>query len=195
MGLNYSGAPAESLKALQTRTRALAGSRDALLHGLASLDAADASLPHRVYQLALDSLIQGKGLGDAVLVGWRYIVSKAASPVAIEVACDPSAQRHQFSSIHQGPHVEETRARFDEAQNHPHVSAGSYELNLLRIPALRVVALWLRSQSGDADLLIPLAPSHPALQAGHAYTASELVALLKQPAIETSKFDVRPRSR
>lgn len=195
MGLKHSDAPAESLKALETRARALAGSHDTVLHSLAALKAADASLPHRVYQLGLDSLVQGKGLGDALLVGWRYIVSKEASPVAIEVSYDPSAQSHQLSSIHQGPHVEETRARFDEAQRHPRVSAGSYELNLLRIPALRVVTLWLRSQSADTDLLIPLAPSHPVLQAGHAYTASEMVALLKQPAIETSRFDVRPRSR
>jgi hypothetical protein len=47
----------------------------------------------------------------------------------------------------------------------------------------------------QTDLLIPLAPSHPVLQAGHVCTASELVALLMQPAIETSRFDVRPRSR
>jgi len=152
------------------------------------------TLPMPVYVLGLDSLVARRNLGDAELIGWRYIIDKGVgTKVAAEVAYDPSTKMHAFSSLNEGSFVDDTPIRVAAARAAPGVAQGDYELRLLRIPALYVVALWLKDRHGNADLVVPLAPCPTPLTAGHAYSVTEVETLLAQPAASRLQFDDRPK--
>jgi hypothetical protein len=52
----------------------------------------------------------------------------------------------------------------------------------LRLPAVYLMALWLKDRSEDDDLLVPLAPTPPGVEPGRSYDESELFALLRDQA-------------
>jgi hypothetical protein len=152
------------------------------------------TLPTPVYVLGLDSLINGRGLADARLVGWRYIIDKGTgATVAAEVGYDHGTAQHAFSSLNQGSFVDDTPVQVSAAQRAPEVASGDYELRLLRIPALYLVALWLKDRNGTEDRLVPLAPSQPPLTAGRIYPVAEVEKLLEPQAADRLKFDDRPK--
>ncbi|WP_218006173.1 hypothetical protein, partial [Nocardia tenerifensis] len=70
------------------------------------------------------------------------------------LAPDGSQEMSQFT---EGPFVLATDQTLKTVQKLPQLSAAGFELRLLRIPALYVMALWLHAPM--ADLLVPLAPS------------------------------------
>lgn len=153
------------------------------------------TLPMPVYVVGLDSIVAQRGLADAKLASWRYIIDKGVGKkVAAEVGFDHATARHQFSSLNEGSFADDTPVRVHAAQQLPAVVAGDYELRLLRIPALYVVALWLVDKQGHADRIVPLAPSPPPLSPGHAYTIGELEAQLAPQAASKLQFDDRPQS-
>jgi len=64
---------------------------------------------------------------------------------------------------------------------------------MLRIPALYVIALWLKERISKGDLLVPLEPTHPAFTPGRIYTANEFEATLRRVA-EEQQSAVPPRA-
>ena len=67
------------------------------------------------------------------------------------------------------------------AQALPQVGLGSFELRLLRIPALYVMALWLHTPAAIGELLLPLAPT-PIGTAGVPSPVGDLVPVLSSQA-------------
>ena len=51
-------------------------------------------------------------------------------------------------------------------QQAPDIGSQSFELAQLRIPALHVKAVWLKGKAGTSDVIIPVAPTDPALYSG-----------------------------
>jgi hypothetical protein len=86
-----------------------------------------------------------------------------------------------------------TLAALDRARSA--VTTGSFELRVLRIPALYVMALWLHGESGNRDVVIPMAPTHHLLEPGRAYEGGEFTSTLAPAASERLEFDDSPRSR
>jgi hypothetical protein len=58
------------------------------------------------------------------------------------------------------------------------VGAASYEVRLLRFSAIALMALWLKPDSGAADIIYPLAPAPDGLQAERAYAVDEFLAAI-----------------
>ncbi len=134
------------------------------------------SQPHPVYDLRADAVAGGRGLESAVFTGFRYLVQDHDQPVAAaEVQVDASGNATLLSHINYGPYVGSTARGFTEVAALSPVGAGSYETRLLRFSAVSVMALWLKSDAGGADIIYPLSPAPDFLQVGRAYSADEFI--------------------
>lgn len=144
--------------------------------GLAGVAAAEIalSLPHPVYDLTREDLAEGRGLSAARQTGWRCLVSRGDGSVAAVEAplgppplpprpggppVPPSAPAEPAEShVNTGPFVAATEVALKLAEAHPEVLLHPFELRLLRITALHVMALWLVPDGGGPGLVVPLAP-------------------------------------
>lgn len=136
--------------------------------------------PHEVFTLGLTDLVAGKGLDAAKPTGWRYLVQEDDKVLASaeSVAVGP-ANEHVFSAFNEGSFVASSASAIRAVREIPEVERGDFELRLLNVPGLYVLALWLHSVQGKADLLVPLAPSPVEAAAGKPVPAA---ALLKELA-------------
>ena len=82
----------------------------------------------------------------------------------------------------EGPFVSATAAAIASAEQDPRLAGGDYEVRLLRIPALYFMALWLKDNRGDGDVLIPLVPIPPPFDAGHTYPPGDVLSELAAEA-------------
>lgn len=133
--------------------------------------------PHRMFEIDLADLAEGRGLETARPVGWRWLVHDGAHTVgAVEVA--DSGTGHPVARFTEGPFTTCTDAAVATVRTLPQIERGYYELRLLHIPGLYTVALWLADLVGWQDLLVPLAPAPPGVQPLRPYPAEELADLL-----------------
>ena len=151
-------------------TKALRGARK---------DQLDVSTPHQVFTIGLDDITSGGGLDRAHLVGWRYLVEDSGQLIAsAETTLAPDGT-HEVSQFTEGPFVAATDKAVKAVRKLPQLEAAGFELRLLRIPALYVMALWLHAPA--TDLLVPLAPS-PIGKEGKPMPAAEFFADLSELA-------------
>lgn len=138
------------------------------------------SAPHAIFDLGVDDLAAGRGLEAARPGGWRYLVASrggAVSAAEIGAASDSAAQ------VNSGPFVAATELAMAAAEALPAVVARDHEPRLLRVVALHLMALWLKSDDpSHSDLVIPLPPSPPFVTPGKPYPAGELLEALREPA-------------
>jgi len=138
--------------------------------------------PHQIFSLGLADLAAGKGLEAAKPTGWRYLVQSGENALAsAETAVTPAGAEHVFSAFNSGRLVASTVEAIRTAQGLPHVSQGSFELRLLRVPALYFTALWMHGAQGTDDILIPLDPS-PGVTTGKPVPAATLLPELASKA-------------
>src|SRR5690349_5162406 len=63
-----------------------------------------AALPHMVYVMRNDAIAQGRNVGDASLVAWRFLIQYGTQTLgAIELSCDSRGQNLRFASLDTGP--------------------------------------------------------------------------------------------
>jgi hypothetical protein len=134
------------------------------------------SPPHAVYDLRADAVAKGGGLASATATGFRYLVkSGGASVAAGEVLADAGGAATLLANINYGPYVEATEKALTQAAKLPAVGAGSFEVRLLRFSAIAMMALWLKSDSGGADIIYPLDPAPLPLQAENPYSTADFI--------------------
>lgn len=151
-------------------TKALRGARKERL---------DLSTPHQVFTIALDDITSGGGLDRAQPVGWRYLVEDGGQLVASAETAPAPDGTQEVSQFTEGPFVAETDKAVKAVRRLPQLAAAGFELRLLRIPALYVMALWLHAPL--TDLVVPLAPS-PFRKEGKPMPAAEFLADLSELA-------------
>jgi hypothetical protein len=150
---------------------------------------------HPVYNVGLDALTAGRPLIEAQQTGWRYLVhSDGATVASSEVSVDSAGRPTAFARVNEGPFVGATVQALGQIGQRPEVAQGNYEIRLLKVPALYVVALWLKDLNGDRDLVIPLAPAPPYLVPGRAYVHTDFLKLLIEPARQRLGFDDSPQT-
>lgn len=142
--------------------------------------------PHDVYSLGLRDLAGGASLDAATVVGRRFIVMDGDQPIASAEVADQDGSGFQAN---EGPYVESTAAAIERAERDPELADDDYEVRLLRIPALYVVALWLKNERGGADVLIPLDPAPAPLEAGRKYEPAEVLRAVVEAARARLAFD------
>ncbi|HYX84838.1 MAG TPA: hypothetical protein VE777_07695 [Gaiellales bacterium] len=152
--------------------------------------------PHPVHNLGLDDLVKGARLADAPRTAWRYLVEDGGEPVAsAEVAVDGAGRPRAFDHLNEGPFVAGTAAAQAVAERLPALRGRRAEARLVRIPALYVIALWLKGRRGSEDVVVPIAPAPPFLEANRPYSEDEFLAALREPSRERARFDNSPRAR
>jgi hypothetical protein len=150
--------------------------------------------PHKVHNLRLTDLEKG-GLGDAPMTAWRYLVEDDGTAVAsAEVGVDAKGAVVGIDHLNQGPFVEATAAAQKAAAKLPQVRDGKVEARVIRIPALYVMALWLKDLDGDSDVIVPMAPAPPYLEADRPYTERDFMKALAGPAKERREFSNAPEA-
>jgi hypothetical protein len=143
--------------------------------------------PHDVYSLGLSDLAEGVSLAAATVDGRRFIVMDGDKPIASAEVADQG--RGSGFQATEGPYVESTAAALERAEEDPDLDDDDYEIRVLRIPALYVMALWLKNEQGGTDVLIPLDPTPSPLEAGRKYAPAELLSALAEPARARLAFD------
>ena len=141
----------------------------------------NASLPHKVYSLDPMEILAGHSLEKAKHVGWRIFHPRDKS-AAIEAHCDEKGRNHTFAGINRGPFVQGTHQALDIASAHAALDEHSFELSMLRIPALYVMALWLKHKNSEEDIIISIPPTHHVIEPGRVYTSHEFWQRLYEAA-------------
>jgi hypothetical protein len=149
--------------------------------------------PHQVYFVGLRDLAEGRLLAATQLKGWRYIIFEGERPMAAAELSGGGGgdDALDFSNINHGPFVASTVEGVQRAEGLEAVREEDYELRLLDIPGLYVVALWLH---GARELIIPLPPTRDELEPFAVYEEEEVIERLRASAERRLNFDDRPRS-
>jgi hypothetical protein len=162
MPLRVPAPPTEAADAVHTTFRAFADSGTFRLPALRNASGPlQLTQPHQVFTLGLADLAAGRGLEAAEPGRWRYLVQEGDNTLAAAdtVATGPGTG-YVFSTFNEGRFVTSTAEAIQAAGQNPEVSRGDFELRLLHVPGLHVMALWLHDVAGNgSDLLVPLAPS------------------------------------
>lgn len=142
---------------------------------------------YRGYSLSLEDLSHGKGLKEAKVGDWHYLVF--ADGVTIADAQLADVRGHvEFASLNHGTLAAATVDALKLAEQSPQLQGKSVELRVLFISALHVVAIWLHA-AGE-DVLIPIEPTPKELAVTQLYSAAALLALLKPAADQArQRFD------
>jgi hypothetical protein len=139
------------------------------------------AVPHRMYNLGLSDIKGAKSTAKAKPTAWRYLVLEGTTVIAAAEAIQKSASaKPQFSNTNEGAFVDSTARAIEAAEQLPEVKTGQFELAGLRVPALFVIALWLKGVGAKSpgDIFIPLEPAPQGVTAGERLSAADFNALL-----------------
>jgi len=147
-----------------------------------------------VFTVGLDALAGEASLADkASPTGWRFLVEEAAEPVAAAEVHDATGAAVP-AQITEGQFVRSTADGLRAAEALPAVEESAFELRLLRVPALNLVALWLHAADSD-DLFVPLEPAPAPFEAHRSYPEpefAEVAAELASSSLERHRTAERP---
>jgi hypothetical protein len=132
-------------------------------------------VPHRIYTGGLDAVLE-RGMDGAAFTGWRYLVADRGRIVA---SAELAGNTGEAPLLNGGPYVASTAAAIDDLEQLPEVRVSDFELRLLKVPALYVVAAWL---VGEQRLVVPLAPTPSFVESGRPYSENQFVEALREPA-------------
>ncbi|MCC6460038.1 MAG: hypothetical protein IT260_06190 [Saprospiraceae bacterium] len=150
-----------------------------------------ALLSHAVYHASAADLASAQGLKNARQVAWRHFhYHPKEGYVAHEIRIGDQPGEHHFSAVHAGQMVEQMRALGPTIESLQELEKDNYEVALLRLSALKTVAIWLRGSQRKNDYLIPLKPCFHGLVAGQLYTSKDFLAIVKKVARAYQKHAV-----
>ena len=153
----------------------------------------DVIYPQQLYTLGLEDL-KDKRIGRAKLSGWRFTGKLAGRDMCVHVGHRIQSGSPAVSRLSYGPYVTSARNAIRKAVESPEVRAHRYELRLLAIPALSVEAVWLKSQTGKHDLMVPYL-SAAGLRPMFFYPLDRFLTILQPKAQERLTFDDSPHMR
>ena len=129
-----------------------------------------------LFVLGLGDIVGGRGLAAARQTGWRHLLEADAGAVLAETALRGTT--HVFAAVNESPFAQDIQARLAALRQDRALTAGSYQAALLQVPAMAVMALWLRGSGGSADIVVPLAPAPAPLVTGRHYSDADFLAAL-----------------
>lgn len=193
MTIHYASPPEDSQEIARTGLQHLATfAQDTRAVDLMALraDELELSVPHTVHHVRLDDLAARRPLGDSPVTGWRYLAQRGSRVLASsEVSAGADGRPTGLEQVNMGPYVESTAQVLADLSGNAEIQAGSYEIHMLKIPALCAVVLWLSPPDADRNLFVPLAPAPDYLEAGRIYREDEMLDALEGPARLRLQFD------
>jgi hypothetical protein len=155
---------------------------------------------HPVYFVPLDALTEGRLLKAARQTSWRYLLVKGSEAVAeAELSAGSRGAKGAkprslaFLSLTRGPFASATVDALHAAERLPQVARADYELRLLNVPAVYLVALWLHGAKDD--ILIPMGDPPAGLKRNEPYGEAAVIAALRETAKQAARFDEAQRAR
>ncbi len=182
MALKFLDPPSESIRAFESvfiPRKGKIGGVGVDAHRTKRMLQARPALP--IYTLGLDSFTRGS-LQDATLVGWHYLVADDMGKAGADVYCDAEQKRHSFGALNQGIIVDHTASELGRIKQDARYDERDYEMRLLRVPALYVVALWLKAEDTTNDRFVSVGPAVSRLPLGGTYSWTELYQHLHNDA-------------
>jgi hypothetical protein len=140
-------------------------------------DAADATRVdrfHPVYVLPAGAVFGERPLESAERRGYCYLVKEGST-----LSAAFTGDNHDVVMRSYGPYAEGVARALAEVEKISDVAAGSYEVRVLRCPAIFLSALWLKPDRGEHDILYPLAPAPDGIRAEHAYPPDEFARTVR----------------
>jgi hypothetical protein len=130
-----------------------------------------------VYFVGLDDVSQGRLIAPARPTAWRYVLLDGDEVrAAAQLIVGDDGEVAGFSHVERGPFVQSTVAAIALAERIEAAQGGDYELRLLSVPSLYLVALWMHGMSGD--LLVPLDPAPGSVETEGVYTEEQIFSAL-----------------
>ncbi len=180
MPLHYATAPTNGTALVQKGLSRVAARTSPLSDRGIDFSALQVQQPHAVYDLRADTVAHGGGLESARASSFRYLVGAGGANIAAaEVLADATGTATLLANINYGPFVEATARALSQVATLSAVGAGSYEVRLLRFSAIALMALWLKPDSGGADIIYPLAPAPEGIQAEHPYSLDDFMNAIR----------------
>ncbi len=176
MPLRFATEPANGAALIREGLKRISARTSPLSERGVDFGALQLSEPHAVYDLRADAVAGGGGLASANHSGFRYLIESDGSAVAAaEVQVDTTGSANLLAHVNYGPYVEATDHALAGAASLEAVSAGSYEVRVLRFAAISLMALWLKPESDGVDIIYPMAPPPSGLEAERAYSEEEFI--------------------
>ena len=180
MALHFAAGPKAGESLVKQGISRLASRKNPIAGVAVDFTTASLRPPHAVYDLRADAIANGGDLATAAATGFRYLIEAGGTHVgAAEVVVDHAGAATVLANINFGPYVDATARTLAALANTPAVSAGAYEARLLRFSAISLMALWLKPDTGNADIIVPLDPAPPGLQAGQQYSAADFLRAIQ----------------
>ncbi|WP_219095151.1 hypothetical protein [Pseudomonas sp. UMAB-40] len=190
MQLTYPKAPSNGVQTLRPALQAALQSQGfGINRQFANATASKISLSeaYRGYSLSLEDVSQGKGLKDAKVGDWHYLVFSDGVTIADAQLADVRGHV-EFASLNHGAMAAATVGALKLAEQSPQLQGKTVELRVLFVSALHLVAIWLHAD--DSDVLIPIEPTPRELAVTQLYSEAALLALLKPVADQAKQhFD------
>ncbi len=190
MPLQVSKPPAAAEKAVRSVLGRIIATDGDYVPALRSASAGSMAIstPHRIAVLGLDRIHVGMSLRSAVQEkGWRFLVLNGDKVVATVNSSISGKGKHGFSNITDGPFVSGTERAIRRAESLDSVQKGRFELLLLQVPAIHIVALWLRNLQHDDDLIMPISPAPKPLRPYQAVSAKDFIDVLAELAARAKR--------
>ena len=133
--------------------------------------------PHAIYNLNVNEVV-GDGNVTGRITGFCYLIEVSGKPAAVaELRLDESWTVVRLKSVSFGHQAHAISHGLRQLAVLDQVIAGSYEVRVFRIPNLYLMAIWLKSDTGDDDIIYPLG-AKPGLAAETPYAMDDLLELL-----------------
>jgi hypothetical protein len=141
-----------------------------------------ATVPHAVFTLALDAARDGV-LERAEATGWRYLLGVGTEVMVSADTYPVENDGYQLAQVTDGPFVRGTAEALAAADAAAEERVEDYELRLLHIPALYLMAVWLHNtREPGQGLFVAIAPTPDGLEANRLYESEELQTQIRRLA-------------
>ncbi len=141
-----------------------------------------AALP--TYNLGLEELAREKDIKQAKEVGWRYLLKENREVIASIDILTRRNERPVFAQTNEGPYVRGISKALTRVAEMDEVQRTDFEARVLTVPALKIVALWLKDDTGNDDLIMPIEPTPPPLVPNKEMSVKEFLEVVGKQAEE-----------
>jgi hypothetical protein len=196
MPLQVPKPPTAAQKAVHSMLSRIVTSHADHVSALRSPSAVAISTPHRVAILGLDRIQSGMSLRAAAhKKGWRFLVHNGDKVVATANSSISGKGKHAFAHMTDGRYVNGTERAIRRAELLESVQKGRFEPLLLQVPAIHVMALWLKNLDNDDDLIMPLSPAPKPLRPYRALSTQAFVAVVTELASQVQRAHAEAHRR
>ena len=150
----------------------------------------------RVFILSLPQIREErKELDGTTTVGWRFLASAGGQTAAAEVSEAAEGKPPKVRSVSRGTQVAQAIRATHQAEALDQAADQDFELRLLRVPGLLIECIWLKSQSGGEDLVIPYLTPERRPEAERVLSIQRFLGILRDSPAARKDADDSPRSR